>query len=235
MAKRRRKSKKPIVTRFRVGDNVRVKHGFTDVEYADLPMGGWAGTVTDVDKRGVYTVRWTPETLAAIHPVFKKRCERDGLVFEEYWFGDDDLEPDTGGPLDIEHPEEIVTRPLSPKDQDDRIRMVLGLTSDDPLSDVDDETLEQHHAHLRQQLSFPFDAEYTMEPGPFSARTIQVKVIGLGDPDDDRMIDDMYGILCEARHEQRVMILPLGDLEAKKGNPNRQLIADYAYWFWNWR
>jgi hypothetical protein len=36
----------------------------------------------------MYTVRWSRETLAAIHPVFKKRCERDGMVLEEYWDGD---------------------------------------------------------------------------------------------------------------------------------------------------
>jgi hypothetical protein len=62
-----------------------------------------------------------------------------------------------------------------------------------------------------------------------------VKVIGLGDPDDERMIDDMYGILCEARHEWRVVTLPLGELDVKKGKPNRQLVADYSYWFWKRR
>ena len=62
-----------------------------------------------------------------------------------------------------------------------------------------------------------------------------VKVIGLGDPDDELMIDEMYGILCEARHERRVVTLPLGELEVKKGKPNRQLVKDYCYWFWNYR
>jgi hypothetical protein len=62
-----------------------------------------------------------------------------------------------------------------------------------------------------------------------------VKVIGLGDPDDEPMIDDLYGILCEARHERNVVTLSLGELEVKKGKPNRKLVADYGYWFWNWR
>ena len=151
--------------------------------------------MVEIHDGGMYTVRWSTETLAAIHPVFKKRCERDGLVLEEYRLGDEDLEPDDGGSSDIEQPGEIATKPLSPRDQDDRIRMVLGLTSNGPLSDVDDETLEQYHAHLLGQLSFPFDAKYTSETGPFSSRTIQVKVTGLGDPDEP-MIDDMSGILC---------------------------------------
>ena len=232
MAKRRRQ---PAPAKFKVGDRVRVKFGIRDTEYPDMPLGGWAGTISEVHKDRMVTVRWSRETLAAIHPVFKKRCERDGMELGEYWLGEDDLEPDPGGPLKIEHPTEIKTKPLSPKDQDDRVRMVFGLTSDDPLPDVDDETLETYHEHLSENLVFPFEAEYTSETGPFSSRTIQAKVIGLGDPDDEPMIDDTYGILCEARHERRVVTLPLGELGVKEGKPNRQLVEDYSYWFWNYR
>ena len=230
----KRKKKKPTTTNFKVGDQVRVKHGIMDVEHPDMPMGGWAGTISEVHKNAMYTVRWSRETLDAIHPIFKKRCERDGMVLEEYSLDDDDLEPDDGSPLDIKHPREIKTKPLSPKDQDDRIRMVLGLTSNDPLADVDSATLEQYHAHLLEQLSFPFDAEFTSETGPFSSRTIQVKVIGLGDPEDEAMIDDMYGILCKAKHDRRSFDLPLDRMELKKNNPQRKLIKDYSYWFHNW-
>ena len=232
MAKKR---KPPTPAQFSVGDRVRVKHGVTDIDYPDMPLGGWAGTISEIHDDGMYTVRWSRETLDAIHPVFKKRCEIDGLDHEEYRLTGDDLEPDEGGPLDIEHPKQIKTKPLSPKDQDDRARMVFGLTSNAPLPDVDDETLEAYHEYLSKQLAFPFEAEHTSETGPFSSRTIQVKVIGLGDPDDEPMIDDTYGILCEARHERRRPVLPLGELEVKKGKPNRQLVADYSYWFWNYR
>lgn len=202
MAKKR---KPPAPAKFKVGDRVRVKQGIRDTDYPDMPLSGWAGTISEVHKDGMITIRWTRETLAAIHPVFKKRCERDGMELNEYWLGEDDMEPDEGGPLDIEQPTEITTEPLSKKDQDDRVRMVFDLTSNDPLPDVDDETLEVYHEHLSKSLVFPFEAEHTSETGPFSARTIQVKVIGLGDPDDEPMIDDMYGILCEARHDRRAV------------------------------
>ena len=52
-----------------------------------------------------------------------------------------------------------MTKPLSPKDEDDRMRMVFGLTSNDPLPEVDDETLETYHKHLSKNLAFPFEAE----------------------------------------------------------------------------
>jgi len=229
VTKKKRKSKSPTITTFKIGHKVRVKHGITDVEYPDMPMGGWAGTISEIHEDGNYTVRWSRETLAAIHPVFKKRCERDGMVLEEYWLGDDDLEADAGGPLEIEHPKEIKTKPLSPKDQDDRIRMIFDLTSNDPLPDVDDETLEAYHEYLSKNLVFPFRAEHGAEYG----HPEPVKVIGLGDPDDEPMVDDMYGILCEARMEGHVVTLPMGELE--DANRNRQLLRDYCYWFWNHR
>jgi len=33
----------------------------------------------------------------------------------------------------------------------------------------------------------------------------------------------------------RVVTFPLGELEVRKGKPNRQLIQDNSYWFWNYR
>jgi hypothetical protein len=32
--------------RFRIGDKVRVRHGVMDINYPDMPIGGWAGTVS---------------------------------------------------------------------------------------------------------------------------------------------------------------------------------------------
>jgi uncharacterized protein YodC (DUF2158 family) len=77
MAKKNRKSLIPV--RFQVGDKVRVKRGIKDVEYPDMPLSGWAGKITEVHKDGMYTIRWSNETLAAIHPVVKKRSEKDGI------------------------------------------------------------------------------------------------------------------------------------------------------------
>ena len=226
----KRKTKTPPAAKFQPGEKVRVRQGVKDNDYPDMPIGGWAGTIAEVHD-DMYIVRWSKETLASIHPVFGKRCEKDGLEFAQYRLGADDLEPDTGGPLEIEQPKKITTKPLSPKDQDDRIRMVFELTSNDPLPDVDDETLEAYYKHLTKNLVFPFTAEHGAEYG----HPEMVKVIGLGDPDDEAMIDEQYGILCEARVEGRVVCLSFGELEDAKGKPNRQLIKDYCYWFHNWR
>ncbi len=216
------------------GDAVRVKRGVMCVEYADLPMGGWCGTIVAVHDDGLCTVRWSRQTLEAAHPIFAKRCERDGVRLEEYTLNLSCLERDPGGPLDIEHPTEILVEPLSPDDEEDRIRMIFGLTSNDPLPEVDDETLTMYHSYLYGGLSFPFDADYTRETGPFSETTLRLRVTGLGEPDDDLMIDEMYGILCHAVHRGEPMVVPLGDLEVVKRGENRQRIKDYAYWLHNY-
>ena len=98
-------------------------------------------------------------------------------------------------------PKKITTKPLSPKDQDDRIRMIFGLTSNDPLPEVDDEKLLQYHQYLATNLAFPFQAKCRSEYG----HAERVKVIGLGDPDEEPMIDEEYGLLCEVRLEGQVV------------------------------
>jgi hypothetical protein len=201
-----------------------------DVDYPDMPLGGWAGTVTEVQGDDTFTVRWSKQTMASIHPVFKQRCEIDGLDAEEYVLTAEDLEPDTGGPLDIEQPKKISTRSLSPKDPDDRIRMLFGLTSNDPLPDVDYEALKTYHKYLLRNLVFPFTAEHRGEYG----HPERVSVIGLGDTHEEPMIDDHYGIICEARLEGKIMNLPLGELDDANGKPNRYIVDDYCYWFHNW-
>lgn len=145
----RKKEKTPRTpARFAAGAQVRVKPGTTDPDFPDIPLSGWAGAIREVDQRSyppTYLIEWDRHTLDHMHPVYRKRCERDGLELERMWLGEDDIEPDTGGPAVIEQPTSIVTRPLNPKDEDDRVRIALGLTGDDPLPEVDDDTLRACH------------------------------------------------------------------------------------------
>ena len=118
MAKRKNFRELTAPAKFKVGDKVRVKHGVKDVDYPDIPLGGWAGTISEADKHGNYTVQWSKESLAKIHPVVKKRCEKDGLVLEKFGLAENELEPDPGGLLNIVQPTKITTKPLSPKNEE---------------------------------------------------------------------------------------------------------------------
>ena len=151
---------KKAPARFTVGDKVRVRTGVTDPDFSDIPLGGWAGKITEVEDGDppLYLIRWSHETLKNIHPIYRKRCERDGLDHEEMRLGEDELEPDAGGPAILEQPTKIITPPLSMKDQDDRIRAFFGLTRDDLLPEVDDDSLRTYYKHLTTKLRFPVEA-----------------------------------------------------------------------------
>ncbi len=95
-----------------VGMRVRVKGHIMDPDYPDLPLGGWRGRIIESRERPnhPYLVRWSRETLKNIHPVYRKRCEEDDVIFDQAWLLEGDLEPDPGGPLSLEHPMMIPTR-----------------------------------------------------------------------------------------------------------------------------
>lgn len=216
-----------VPTRFEPGRKVRVKHGVRDPDFADIPLGGWAGTVKEVEQakgETTYLIAWDRTTLKGMHPIYKKRCERDGLELESMRLGEEDVETDDGTPASIERPTSIVTKPPSERDQDDRVRMALGLTHDDPLPDVSRRTLLAYHRYLAANLKFPFRARFESDGMP---PTIQ----RLLKPDEYDL--DEEGLLCEARSREGPFDVPPSELDAAVGN--RKLVADYAYWFYNWR
>ena len=161
----------------------------------------------------------------SMHPVYRKRCERDGLEFETMWLGEEDVEPDDGSPMPIEQPTGIKTPPLSEKDQDDRVRMALGLTHDDPLPEISLETLLTYHRYLTANLKFPFKARSESDG-------MALTVHRLPDP-KEYDLDEEEGLLCEARDREGPFPIPLAELDDAVGN--RKLVRDYGYWFWNWR
>ncbi len=220
-------------TTFRVGDAVRVKRGVTDPDFPNVPFGGWAGTIAEVqpgDSR-TYLIRLNARTLESIHPIYRKRCERDGFESDRVWLFEEDLEADTGEPVEIEQPTNIITQPLSMDDQDDRIRAVFGLTSNDLLPTSDDKSLASYYRFLAANLSFPFEAKYSFEPVPMQSKTCSITVLGLLDPDE--FPGDDYGLFCRGRRDGKEIELPLTEVEVGKGKPNRRIVDDYSYWFVN--
>jgi Calcium binding len=223
--------------RFKVGDKVRVKPGISDPDFPDMPLGGWSGTVTEIieHKGQINCVFELDErTLASIHPIYKQRCEIDGLDYQFMGLGQEEIGPDDGTPVPIEQPTAIVPRPLSPDDQDDRVRRVFGLTHDDPLPEVGHETLLSYHHYLAARLKFPLFTTYRGESGPFSRKKMTVTITGLLDPEGDDS-DEGYGLLCRGLDRDEQVELPLDEIEVDEEDPNFRLVTDYSYWFHNWR
>jgi hypothetical protein len=222
--------------RFQIGDKLPVRHGVRDPDFPDIPLGGWAGTVTEVElakAEVTYLITWDRATLRGMHPIYRKRCERDGLEFETMWLGEDDIEPDEGNPVAIEQPTSIVTKPLSEKDQDDRVRMALGLTHDDPLSEVSRKSLLAYHRYLTAHLSFPFPAT-TWDFGRLHDQLRSVTVHGLLNPEENGL-DEEEGLIATGLGQDGPIEIPLAEVEIKRKAPNHRLVSDYAYWFHNWR
>src|SRR5271167_2819383 len=222
-----RTENKSDTPRFQVGDKVRVKSGVIDPDFPDIPLGGWSGTVTEVeqaDDQITYEIKWNKRTLNGMHPVYLKRCERDGLEMESMRLGEEDIEPDDGTQVSLEQPTQIKTPPLSEKDQDDRVRMALGLTHDDPLPDVSRKTLLTYYRYLAANLKLPFKAKSESD-------STTLTVSRLIDPKQSEL-EEEERLLCEARDRQASFTVPLSELEDAVGN--RKLVEDYGYWFWNW-
>ena len=118
-------------------------------------------------------------------------------------------------------------------EQEGRIRTVFGLSGDDPVPDVDEETLLVFYKHLMASASFPLEAEYSKETGPAHNSTFAITVLGLIDP--GKYPDEDYGLFCTARQGKRSIELPLADVEVDEDDPRTQVLDEYAYWFENWR
>jgi hypothetical protein len=214
-----------------VHSRVRVRKGVRDPDFPDVPLGGWAGTVIeqeDGDGGPLFLVEWDEATLRQMHPVFRHRCERDGLEVERTWLNAADLDLDTGGPAEIEQPGTLTPRPLDPGDQDDRVRAVFGLTSDDPLPAPDMERLRQYHGYLSERLRFPLDALYAQTQFYLPGREETVRFVGLAPAESVR---EKNGLLAEIERGGAREAVELFDVEVPGNDFVRQLIGDYSYWF----
>jgi hypothetical protein len=219
----------PPRPRFPVGTAVRVKPGVVDPNYPDIPLGGWAGVITEIDDDEApttYQVDWSPATLAAAHPVYRHRCERDELECGSTWLDEDELELDPGGPPALEQPTQLVPRSLNRDDPGDRVRALFGLTSDDPLPEVNAASLRRFREHLSERLQFPFPALHRADPSSVRLLVEPATVLSLlpFDEGDDALFVD---VLIEGGDQEAV---PLETVMPDPRSPGGRLVADYGFW-----
>jgi hypothetical protein len=220
------------VPRFTIGDRVRVKSGVKDPDFPDMPLGGWTGTVIEImEHKGQMNCvfKLDDRTLASLHPVYRKRCERDGLDWETMGVGEDEIEIDDETEVAIEQPAEIKTPPLSMDDQDDRIREVFGLTHDDPLPQVSPETLMTYCEYLSVHLKFPILTSHWEKSGAFTSKKVSVPITKLEAPVEEEF-DEECGLFGIGIGQEDEIEIPLESIELKKKDPNYCLISDYTYW-----
>jgi hypothetical protein len=216
---------------FQEGELVRVKPGGLHPAYPDIPLGGWTGSIVGVIyliPTG-YIVRWSGATLDAVHPVYFQRCQRDERDAEYMAIEECLIEPAAeDDPTRIESPTEIRTEPLSPDKGEDRIRMVFGLTSNDPLPDLTPDTLRIYDQHLRAHLQFPMKAHAWIDERLSKNELIFTELAAFdpaGEPE----------LFCEVQAGQpecELSQLRLAAIQPDADHPNHHLLDDYCEWYW---
>ncbi|NUQ60867.1 MAG: SEC-C domain-containing protein [Pirellulales bacterium] len=210
-----------------VEDDVCVKPGVVHPEYPDLPLGGWAGTVIAIGylTPRMYRIEWTPETLALAHPVYAKRCHRDGFDPEEIWLEEDQLVADPGGPVRLEEPVNLQTRPLSPENPEDRVRMIFGVTTDERVPAVSQDTLETYRQYLAQNLNFPLAMEIVSDF--VDDENCPVTALSLCE-----LSQDSAGLEVEVSGDADLSVMGLDQLVCpNNADPHASLLQDYRLWF----
>ena len=221
---------------------MRVKDGVVDPDYAGQRVGGWTGTIIDMDESSdppLVLLAWDASTLTELMgSQALERAEREGLQGECMWLHRTEVE--RLDPAKGTQPPPLVNRALKPRerynvpltDKEIRVARLFGLPESAGPPAVTYEALELYHEYLCAHVRFPFYGEYSRETGPLQQTSDYIKVIGLADEDD---CDEFYGLLCEARQGRRHVVVPLAEVEVESENPNHQLIEDYRVWFWNYR
>ena len=216
---------------FAKGDLVQVKAGVVHELYPDIPLGGWVGRIRRIGWLSPigYAVHWTAETLEQAHPVLFTRSARDELQPHRHWFDEDQLAPAASEtPTGMEQPVQIVTRPLSEENPEDRIRMVFGLTTDEGLPMFSEETRQQFFEYLVAHMSFPFQGRHWRESLADPSAAPTVEVLGFAEPPFD-----LEGkVLCQVRQDGQILRIPLMDLAGEEGSSNDLCIDDYSNWYW---
>jgi hypothetical protein len=227
-----RSNKASATPRFKVGDKVRVKSGVKDPDFPEMPLGGWTGSIIEIiEHKGQINCVFELDkrTLASVHPIYKQRCEIDGLDYKFMGLVQEDIELDDGTPRAIEQPNAIVARPLSSDDQDDRVRMVFGLTHDDFVPDVNPKNLHAYYRYLLAHLTLPFRAKYRRQTGLYSSKLVRLTVTRLVDVGQYE-VEESYGLIGFAKELGGSVEFPLKDVESIEDRANDALIGDYCYW-----
>jgi hypothetical protein len=209
--------------RFQHGDRVRVKPGVRDYNYPDLPIGGWAGEIVeiDLDNEGRdFRVDWSIATLENMHRIYIERCERDDLDESTMWLAVDQLETDDGTPATVEPP---LLPEWARHAGDEQLAVIFGLGKDDPIPDTDIVWLAKYHEFLVAHLTLPFEALWEDDP------LMVVRVFELLPPTEATVEAD-DGLNCMIEGGEVVESVPLALLYVSNEHPNFQLLTDYRHW-----
>ena len=235
--------------RFSVGDLVQVNDDIMDFDWGDLPIGGWVGKITKVHRKEEgpqYDVQWTEETLSKSHPIYEMLAALEDLKINQYEsLTEQALHAFAGGEVLLINPDEAVVlrytdRPLDPKDQTDRLRIIFDskplewfpVLEDDEAENA--RLLKRYYDHLLEHLVFPFEATYVKKHDKSLQSSLYAFTAEkLIDPDAVRRMenaDDSESLYCSGTDADGTLLeVPLQHV-ISHAQPQQQLLDDYASW-----
>jgi len=236
---------------YSVGDLIQVNDDVMDINWQDLPLGGWVGKIMVVHRKEEgpqYDVQWTEETLEKCHPIYKQLAELEGLSIDKYdLLNEAEIHAFSGGEVILVDPVDVsqyTDRPLDPEDRTDRLRMIFGtkpLEWFPSLEDTEDEEecarlLKTYYDHLLAHLTFPFEATYVQRSKDLpslSATMHKFTVEKLIDPKEIRRLkewDDQQVLFCSGIDaDGELLEVPLQHVICDS-EPHKQLLEDHCSW-----
>lgn len=226
-----------------LGDSIRVKDGVEHPDYEGLCIGGWTGTIAEIDLSQdvpFLLITWDHKTLEElIGEAFLARAAQYGLDGASIWLEVTEVErldlaqstqppqsANIDAPLreDFEEEEDL--------EAELRIAEIFDAHEEDgSLPTVSEDTLLMYYQYLQTHLRFPFFAEYCEETEDLEEVYKLIEVTALAE-DDEVNTDD--GILCKGRYEKWDVMVPLADLVIDDDDLNFQIVDDYQYWFFSY-
>lgn len=227
-----------VARRLRRGDVVHIKPGSPHSNYPDLPMGGWSGTIEQIQrqKRGPLRrcwVRFFKSTTDRLHPVYEDRERRDNEDCDlwDNWVLAHLLEPGQVSPEAIEQPH---LPAWAEKAGDRQVRALFGLEPDEPYPDCEPETWQTWHRFLSENIPLPrVLAEDVSEHGEFDIERLIIERFLLPDelPANYPADRDRHGVYAEITGGGRTFVVPLDELNLPDEDPFDNLLRDYDHWF----
>jgi hypothetical protein len=236
-------SPRPI---YSVGNRIQINNDVMDVQWTDLPIGGWVGEIIKVHREKdepKYDIRWTEETLAKCHPIYGLLAHDESEQIEEYCLiPEEQIHAFAGGEVVLVPPGDIshyTDRPLDPNNSIDRIRMIFGtkplewfpMLEDENSPEEKDRLLKRYYDHLSEHLVCPFEAMYIARRGLHidTEHAFTVKALMVPDVFKEKKPDEP-GLYCTGLDPAgNLLEVPLKYIFCED-MPQRQLLEDYRLW-----
>lgn len=217
--------------KFKAGQLVRINDGIKSVD-SEVDIGGWHGRIVELnDEDKIMLIAFDSITLRQIPIDYIDNCEEEGMDWEQYYIGYDEVAP--ADVRDTEADVETAIGELAAQTGWSYLG-AEGQEINAILADIDiNDTLAQMRAwqeHFEATLTFPFKAivDEWQEPRSPVKSGERVRVLSIVD------VDEMYGVLVNIKRKFNSFVFPLCDLKAfDPKSPNHAPVQLYAVWYAN--